>query len=102
METPEQSRSPHSLWVERLALTNVRSYAAVAVETGAEPQVIAGANGAGKTNLLEALSLLAPGFNSGKQPGTQTFGHLSPGKSKGQRGACHHRRNGYQTRTSEA
>ncbi len=68
METPEQSRSPHSLWVERLALTNVRSYAAVAVETGAEPQVIAGANGAGKTNLLEALSLLAPGQGMRRVP----------------------------------
>jgi DNA replication and repair protein RecF len=49
------------LWVERLALTNFRSYASANVETDAAPQVIAGANGSGKTNLLEALSLLAPG-----------------------------------------
>ena len=51
----------HSLWVERLALNNFRNYASVTVEARACPQVIAGANGSGKTNLLEALSLLAPG-----------------------------------------
>src|SRR4029079_9631629 len=49
------------LWVERLGLTNFRSYASASVETDAGPQGIAGANGSGKTNLLEALSLLAPG-----------------------------------------
>jgi DNA replication and repair protein RecF len=49
------------LWVERLTLTNFRSYAAANVATDAGPQVIVGANGSGKTNLLEALSLLSPG-----------------------------------------
>lgn len=57
-----------SLWIERLALTNFRSYAHVTLETGPEPQVIAGANGAGKTNLLEALSLLAPGQGMRRVP----------------------------------
>ena len=51
----------HSLWVERLTLTNFRNYAGVTLEAGPEPQVIAGSNGSGKTNLLEALSLLSPG-----------------------------------------
>ncbi len=60
--------SEHSLWVERLALTNFRSYASVTLETGPEPQVIAGPNGAGKTNLLEALSLLAPGQGMRRVP----------------------------------
>lgn len=60
--------SEHSLWVERLALTNFRSYAQVSLQTGPEPQVIAGANGAGKTNLLEALSLLAPGQGMRRAP----------------------------------
>ena len=60
--------SEHSLWVERLALTNFRSYGHVTLETSAEPQVIAGANGAGKTNLLEALSLLAPGQGMRRAP----------------------------------
>lgn len=51
----------NALWVERLQLTNFRSYAAASVTTDAGPQVIVGANGSGKTNLLEALSLLSPG-----------------------------------------
>jgi DNA replication and repair protein RecF len=58
----------HTLWVERLALTNFRSYSSVTIETGPEPQVIAGINGAGKTNLLEALSLLAPGQGMRRVP----------------------------------
>ena len=49
------------LWVERLALTNFRSYASASVTNRSGPQVIVGANGSGKTNLLEALSLLSPG-----------------------------------------
>ena len=39
------------LWVERLTLTNFRNYAHLALEAGPEPQVLIGANGAGKTNL---------------------------------------------------
>ncbi len=68
MTSSDHSSNQHSLWVERLALTNFRSYASVTLETSAEPQVIAGANGAGKTNLLEALSLLAPGQGMRRVP----------------------------------
>jgi DNA replication and repair protein RecF len=42
-------------------LNDFRSYAALRVETDPRPVVLTGANGAGKTNLLEAVSLLAPG-----------------------------------------
>jgi DNA replication and repair protein RecF len=49
------------LWVERLSLTNFRSFAGLAIELGPSPVVLVGANGAGKTNILEAVSLLAPG-----------------------------------------
>jgi len=49
------------LWVSRLALRAYRSYEAVELNLDARPVVFFGANGAGKTNLLEALSLLAPG-----------------------------------------
>lgn len=49
------------LWVKRLTLSNFRNYAQAAIEVGPEPQVLIGSNGAGKTNLLEAVSLLAPG-----------------------------------------
>ncbi|MGE0627103.1 MAG: DNA replication/repair protein RecF [Hyphomicrobiaceae bacterium] len=49
------------LWIGRIAITDFRSYAAAAIDTGPEPVVLIGQNGAGKTNLLEAISLLAPG-----------------------------------------
>lgn len=54
------ARAPR-LWVERLSLTNLRNYATATLELGPEPVVLTGANGSGKTNLLEAVSLLAPG-----------------------------------------
>lgn len=66
--TTSDANGASGLWVERLVLTNFRGYSHAAVETGAEPQVIAGANGAGKTNLLEALSLLAPGQGMRRVP----------------------------------
>lgn len=49
------------LWVERLSLSNFRNYASLTLELGPEPVVLVGSNGAGKTNLMEAVSLLAPG-----------------------------------------
>ena len=54
-------KEDHGLWVEHLTLTNFRNYGCVTLEAGPEPVVLAGANGAGKTNILEALSLLAAG-----------------------------------------
>jgi DNA replication and repair protein RecF len=49
-------------FLRRLSLTNFRSYHAAHVTLAAAgPVVLTGANGAGKTNLIEAISLLAPG-----------------------------------------
>ena len=47
--------------VSRLALTDFRSYAAALVAPGPGFVLLHGDNGAGKTNLLEAISLLGPG-----------------------------------------
>ena len=47
--------------VSRLALTDFRSYADALVEPGRGFVLLYGENGAGKTNLLEAVSLLSPG-----------------------------------------
>lgn len=44
-----------------LTLTDFRSYAHARLETGGNSVFLFGANGAGKTNLLEAISLLSPG-----------------------------------------
>jgi DNA replication and repair protein RecF len=49
-------------FISRLTLSNFRSYHAAQVQLDrAGPVVLTGANGAGKTNLIEAVSLLAPG-----------------------------------------
>jgi len=45
----------------RLTLTEFRSYAALTWRPGRRVSVIVGPNGSGKTNLLEAVSLLVPG-----------------------------------------
>jgi DNA replication and repair protein RecF len=49
-------------FIRRLTLTSFRSYhAAQILLDRPEPVVLTGANGAGKTNLIEAISLFAPG-----------------------------------------
>lgn len=47
--------------VTALRLTDFRNYAHLALDLDPRHVVLAGDNGAGKTNLLEAVSLLAPG-----------------------------------------
>src|SRR3954451_494622 len=47
--------------VTRLTLTDFRSYASASIEPGPRFFLLCGENGAGKTNLLEAVSLLSPG-----------------------------------------
>jgi DNA replication and repair protein RecF len=47
--------------VSRLTLTDFRSYASATIEPGPGFVLLFGENGAGKTNLLEAVSILTPG-----------------------------------------
>src|SRR3954466_7461176 len=47
--------------IERLSLADFRSYAEAVIAPGPGLVVLTGENGAGKTNLLEAVSLLSPG-----------------------------------------
>ncbi len=49
------------LHLTRLALTDFRNYAALTWRPAARISVITGPNGSGKTNLLEAVSMLVPG-----------------------------------------
>ena len=49
------------LGITRLTLSDFRSYGYLRLDTDPRPVVLCGRNGAGKTNLLEALSFLAPG-----------------------------------------
>ncbi|WP_274626195.1 DNA replication/repair protein RecF [Arvimicrobium flavum] len=48
-------------YLSRLQLTDFRNYAHLAVTLRPGPVVLTGENGAGKTNLLEAVSFLTPG-----------------------------------------
>ena len=56
------------VWVERLQLTNFRNYDNLSVSLGPEPVVLTGPNGSGKTNLLEAVSLLTSGQGLRRAP----------------------------------
>src|SRR5260370_34696865 len=53
--------APAVLPVRRLRLPDSRTYRQLRLDWGPGPVVLVGANGTGKTNLLEALSFLAPG-----------------------------------------
>ena len=50
-----------TLRLSELTISHFRSHKRVALEIDARPVVIYGANGVGKTNLIEAISLLSPG-----------------------------------------
>jgi DNA replication and repair protein RecF len=50
-----------ALALRRIVLSDFRSYRHAELAAPARPVVLYGANGAGKTNLLEAISFLAPG-----------------------------------------
>ena len=58
--TPRARPAP-ALALRRIDLASFRSYETLRLDVGPAPVALIGANGAGKTNLLEALSLLAPG-----------------------------------------
>ena len=47
--------------LDRISLTDFRNHAAIELEATTQFNLLVGENGAGKTNILEALSLLAPG-----------------------------------------
>ena len=58
---PGPEAEPAATVVAELTVTGFRSYASLTLALDACPVVLTGANGAGKTNLLEAVSLLTPG-----------------------------------------
>src|ERR1700712_101904 len=54
----QAARRPH---VARMILTDFRSYPMLDLDVPSRMTVLTGDNGVGKTNLLEAVSLLGPG-----------------------------------------
>lgn len=61
LDTKLQKITKAKSGVTRLTLTDYRNYKNLRIETPITPIVITGANGAGKTNILEAISFLTPG-----------------------------------------
>ncbi|AZO05305.1 DNA replication/repair protein RecF [Mesorhizobium sp. M2A.F.Ca.ET.043.02.1.1] len=55
-------------YISKLTLTNFRNYAALSLELAPGAVVLSGDNGAGKTNLLEAISFLTPGRGLRRAP----------------------------------
>jgi len=47
--------------ITKLTLENFRNYRSLSLAVPAQPVILTGHNGAGKTNILEAISLLCPG-----------------------------------------
>ena len=60
-QSPNGSQSAPRLAISRVSLSDFRCYSALRLNPEPGLVVLTGANGAGKTNLLEALSLLSPG-----------------------------------------
>ncbi|MBX3477475.1 MAG: DNA replication/repair protein RecF [Brevundimonas sp.] len=68
--------------IASLTLTDFRSYAGASLTLTGQPLVLFGANGAGKTNVLEALSLFTPG--KGLRGATAVeIGRREPGETVG-------------------
>jgi DNA replication and repair protein RecF len=59
---------PGQIHISKLTLTNFRNYAALAIDLAPGAVVFSGDNGAGKTNLLEAISFLTPGRGLRRAP----------------------------------
>ena len=60
-QIPNGSPTAPRLAISRVTLSDFRSYASLRLNPETGIVVLTGANGAGKTNLLEALTLLSPG-----------------------------------------
>ena len=80
--TPIESSARSMLAVRQLRLTDFRNYRQLRLDCGLEPVVLVGGNGAGKTNLLEALSFLAPGRGL-RRARLDEVGHRARGEDPG-------------------
>jgi DNA replication and repair protein RecF len=76
---PEEVKSFARVWLEKLTLTDFRNYRAATLVAAPNPVVLAGANGAGKTNCLEAISLLTAGRGLRSLPYSELARRGGPG-----------------------
>ena len=74
------------VWISRLACSHFRSYAQIDVSLPEGPLAFVGSNGAGKTNLLEAISLFAPGRGLRGAPAAEVASRNAEGNLLNTRG----------------
>jgi DNA replication and repair protein RecF len=67
-DTHASQPAPKRISVRTLKLTDFRNYASARLDLDARPVVLVGDNGSGKTNLLEAVSLLGAGHGLRGRP----------------------------------
>ncbi len=58
---PKDDETSAHVWLDKISLSDFRNYKSLSVKLEAAPVVLTGDNGAGKTNLLEAISMFMPG-----------------------------------------
>ncbi len=68
-----------SLFLSSISLRDFRNYSEARIEVTPAPILVLGPNGTGKTNLLEALSLLAPGRGMRRARGEHLARHNTTG-----------------------
>ncbi|TGT72191.1 MULTISPECIES: DNA replication/repair protein RecF [unclassified Mesorhizobium] len=66
--TADAKQLQQQSYISKLTLTNFRNYAALSLDLIPGAVVLSGDNGAGKTNLLEAISFLTPGRGLRRAP----------------------------------
>jgi len=66
-------------WIGKLTLTDFRNYRSATIAPTPQPAVLFGANGAGKTNCLEAISLLTAGRGLRSLPFSELAREDGPG-----------------------
>jgi DNA replication and repair protein RecF len=74
MNAPIASSRLNPVYLNRLKLTTFRNYETLSIELDRRHVILTGENGAGKTNLLEAVSYLSPGRGLRRAPYDQV-GH---------------------------
>ena len=68
LETGETRKRAPSTHISKLTLTDFRNYSSISLDLRPGAVVFTGENGAGKTNLLEAISFLTPGRGLRRAP----------------------------------
>jgi DNA replication and repair protein RecF len=79
LEEPGAAGGAGRIWVSKLTLTDFRNYRGATLQCGPDCVVLLGGNGAGKTNCLEAISLLTAGRGLRALPFSELAHREGPG-----------------------